>query len=147
MALRPDQGANTAGVSLSGWSWTPDSRKHDTLDLPVAPRPGEISLLASPGAQIQENLALLVPISSQRREKAAKNLFKRLPKTEPGHNKTQTFVDVAFKLDLECFANGVFVIASARANRGKQQKNTKQKTRLANQHAQDDVVSQRIVKK
>ena len=105
--LAPRPRGKHGGVSFSGWSWTPDSRKHDTPELPVAPRPGEILLFASPGAPSQQNLALLMAISSQRREKAAQNLFKRRPKTEPGHKQHRLFADLAFKPDSECLLNGL----------------------------------------
>ena len=100
-------GDKHATLSFSGWPWAPDARKRGILETPVAPRHGEIIFFASPGPPAQENLALLMAISSQRREKAVQNLFKRLPKTEPGHKKTQTFADLALKLDFECLLNGV----------------------------------------
>ena len=80
-------GDKHATLSFSGWPWAPDARKRGILETPVAPRHGEIIFFASPGPPAQENLALLMAISSQRREKAVQNLFKRLPKTEPGHKK------------------------------------------------------------
>ena len=104
--LAPRPRGKHGEVSFSGGSWTPDSRKHDTPELPVAPRPGEILLFASPRLPAQENLAFLMAISSQRRERAVQNLFNGNQKQNQD-TKTQTFDDVAFKLYFECHLDGL----------------------------------------
>ena len=53
----------------------------------VAYKPEEILLFDSPPHQAQENIALLMASSFQRREKAVPNVCKRRPKTEPENNK------------------------------------------------------------
>ena len=58
----------------------PNARKHDILEAPVAPRHGEIPLVASPALLTQENLDLLMAMKSQGHEKAVPNVCKRLPK-------------------------------------------------------------------
>ena len=79
-------GDKHAKLSFSGWPWAPDARKRGILETPVAPRHDEIIFFASPGPPAQENLALLMAISAQRRKKAVQNLFKSYQK-KLGHEK------------------------------------------------------------
>ena len=74
-------------------------KKHDVLEVPVAPRPGEILAL-----RVQENLDLLMALTFQRHEEAAHNTSTKLPKTELEPRK-QTFPDVTYKLDDDCLLN------------------------------------------
>ena len=42
-------GDKHAKLSFSGWPWAPDARKRDILEVPAAPRHGEIPLFVNPG--------------------------------------------------------------------------------------------------
>jgi hypothetical protein len=99
-------GDKHATLSFSGWPWAPDARKRGILETPVAPRHGEIIFFASPGPPAQENLALLMAISSQTR-KGGPELVQKTTKNRARKQKTQTFADLALKLDFECLLNGV----------------------------------------
>ena len=91
-------GDKHANLSFSGWPWAPNARKRANLEAPVAPGHGGVTLFASPAFLTRENLDLLMAIKSQRHEEAVHNVGKRLPKTEPEQNKTQTFEDVVSSL-------------------------------------------------
>ena len=82
----------------------PDARKRDNLEAPVAPRHDGIQLFASPALLTQDNLDLLMAMKSQRHEEAVHNVCKGCKKWNQ-NKKTQTFPDVAFKLDLGCLLN------------------------------------------
>ena len=96
-------GDKHAKLSFSRWPWAPDARKRENLEARVALRHGGIALFASPALLIRESLDLLITVTFQSHKEVADNTSKKLrTKNGTGTETTQTFPDVAFKLDFDC---------------------------------------------
>ena len=100
-------GDKHATLSFSGWPWAPDARKRGILETPVAPRHGEIIFFCEPRAS---NSRKPRPFDSHivpEARKGGPELVQKTTKNRTRTQKTQTFADLALKLDFECLLNGV----------------------------------------
>ena len=100
-------GDKDAKLSFSGWPWAPDARKRDNLEAPVAPRHSEIrtTFCKSRASSTRKPCPFdghIVPDS----RKGSPEPVQKATRNGTRIRKTQTFVDLAFKLDFERLLDG-----------------------------------------
>ena len=102
--LAPRPRGKHLGLSFSGWSWAPDSRKHYFLEVPVACRPGEKMSSCESRASSSKKPCLFDDHIVPEARKGSPQLVQKATKKQ--NTKTQTFADLAIKLDFECLLEG-----------------------------------------